>query len=206
MSRLTKLPLWLKLAYTAWFVVWVPTYWLDVGPANFLWLCDVGNIVLLIALWTESRSLVSATAVGVVLIQCLWIVDVAGRLALGVHLIGGTEYMFDPAEPLGVRFLSLFHLWVPLLLIWLVRRLGFDRRAWKIQTVISWMVLPLSFLADPALNLNWLWRPFGIEQTLLPPVLYMSACLVLYPLVVFLPSQFLFVRWLAPGERRGARG
>jgi len=194
----TRLPLWLKIAYSAWFVVWVTTYWHDVGPANFLWLCDVGNIVLLAALWAESRALVSATAVGVILIQLLWVVDVAGRLALGVHLIGGTEYMFDPAEPVGVRFLSLFHFWVPLLLIWAVRRLGFDPRAWKIQTLISWLVLPLSFLADPALNLNWLWKPFGIEQTLLPPPLYLMVCLLLYPLVLFLPSQWLLQRWVAP--------
>ena len=191
-----RLPLWVKLAYTAWFLVWVPTYWQQVGPANFLWLCDVGNFVLLIALWAESRVLLSATAVGVILIQLLWVVDVAGRLALGVHLIGGTEYMFDPAEPLGVRFLSLFHLWVPLLLIWAVRRLGFDGKAWKVQTLICWMVLPLSFLADPALNLNWLWRPFGIEQTLLPPPAYLLACLVLYPLVLYLPSQLLLRPWL----------
>jgi hypothetical protein len=193
-----RFPLWLKIAYTAWFIAWVPTYWLEVGPANFLWLCDVGNIVLLIALWTESRPLVSATAVGVVLIQLLWTVDIAGRLLLGFHPIGGTEYMFDQAEPIAVRFLSLFHLWVPVLLLWAVRRIGFDRRAWKLQTLISWIVLPLSFLQDPALNLNWLWRPFGIEQTLLPPAVYMMACLALYPLFVFIPSHLLLRRWAPP--------
>lgn len=197
MNKVAGFPLWLKLAYTAWFVVWVPIYWQQVGPANFLWLCDVGNIVLLVALWAESRALVSATAVGVVLIQLLWIVDVGGRLLLDFHLIGGTEYMFDPAEPLGVRLLSLFHLWVPLLLIWAVRKLGVDRRAWKIQALISWLVLPLSFLADPGLNLNWLWRPFGIEQTLLPPTAYLLTCMVLYPLVLFLPSQWALERWVA---------
>ena len=198
---MNRLPLWLKIAYSAWFVLWVSVYWGQVGPLNFLWLCDVGNIVLLIALWSESRSLASATAVGVILIQLLWVVDVAGRLALGVHVIGGTEYMFDPTEPLSVRALSLFHLWVPLLLIWVVRQLGFDRRAWKLQTLICWLVLPLSFLADPALNLNWLWRPFGVEQSLLPPTLYLMVCMLLYPLALYLPSQLLLQRVLT--RRKG---
>ena len=33
-----RLPLALKLAYTAWAAVWVPIYWVSEGPANFLWL------------------------------------------------------------------------------------------------------------------------------------------------------------------------
>ena len=194
------LPLSLKLGYTLWFCVWVAIYWRQVGPANFLWLCDVGNVTLLIALWAESRVLISATAVGVVFIQLVWALDFGARLLLGFHPIGGTEYMFDPAEPIEVRLLSLFHLWVPLLLVWAVRRLGFDRRAWKLQTAITWLVLPLSFQADPELNLNWLWRPFGVEQTLLPPTAYLLLCLLLYPLLLFRPSQWVFERWLA---RRG---
>ncbi|MCZ6508402.1 MAG: hypothetical protein O7A04_10205 [Acidobacteria bacterium] len=200
MRRQPSIPLWLKLAYSLWFVVWVPVYYALVGPANFLWLCDVGNIVLLIALWSESRALFSATAVGVVLVQLLWCVDLLGRLTLGFHPIGGTEYMLDAAEPLVVRALSFYHLWVPILLLWALYRLGFDRRAWRIQTLILWIILPLSYLQDPALNLNWLWRPFGLEQTLMPPAVYMVLNLALYPLLLFVPSQWLLETWL---RRRG---
>lgn len=189
------IPLWLKIGYTAWFLVWVPMYAANAGPANFLWLCDVANFLILIALWTEHRLLFSAQAVGVVVIQLSWIVDVAARITLGFHPIGGTEYMFDPTEPVVVRVLSLFHLWVPILLLWAVRRLGFDARAWKLQSLICGMILPLSFLADPELNLNWLWRPFGVEQTLLPPWLYLLACVALYPLLLFIPSQLLIGAW-----------
>ncbi len=196
-----RIPLWLKIAYTTWFCVWVPVYAANAGPANFLWLCDVANFAILVALWAESRVLFSAQAVGVVFIQCLWIVDVAARLALGFHPIGGTEYMFDPTEPVAVRALSLFHLWVPILLLWAVRRLGFDPRAWKLQSLICAMILPLSFLADPELNLNWLWKPFGVEQTLLPPWAYLVACLALYPLVVFIPSQLLIGAWARRASR-----
>lgn len=201
MTAAPGIPRWLQIAYTAWFAVWVPVYAVEVGPANFLWLCDVGNFVLLLAVWTGNRLLFSSQAVGVVLIQLLWIVDLAGRLLLGFHPIGGTEYMLDPAEPVVVRALSLFHLWIPILLLWAVYRLGFDRRAWRLQTAIVWLVLPLSYLQDPELNLNWLWRPFGLEQTLMPPALYMAACLALYPLVLFLPSQWLLELWLRPRGR-----
>ncbi len=193
-----RVPLWLKLAYTAWFAVWVVTYWRLVGAVNFLWLCDVALFVLLVALWTESPLLFSSQATGVLVIQGVWIVDVAARLALGFHPIGGTEYMFDPAEPIGVRALSLFHLWVPILILWALWRLGYDRRGWKLQTLFAWMVLPPSLLTDPTLNINWMWRPFGIEQTWLPPAVYMLSTLVLYPLLLFWPTHLVLARWMPP--------
>ena len=35
-----RLPLWLKLAYTAFVAVLVPWYWKLYGPTNFLYFCD----------------------------------------------------------------------------------------------------------------------------------------------------------------------
>ena len=64
-----RVPLWLKLAWTAWMVVWVPVYWWQHGPANFLWLCDVANFAITAALWLESPLLFSSQAVGVLVIQ-----------------------------------------------------------------------------------------------------------------------------------------
>ncbi len=200
MSERSKPPTWLRLGYTLWFVAWVAAYWQLVGPVNFLWLCDIANFVILIAIWSGSSLLFSSQAVGVLIIQLVWVVDVLGRLLLGFHPVGGTEYMFDPAEPSLVRVLSTFHLWVPILLLWAVYRFGYDRQAWKLQSLIAWTVLPLSLLTDPELNLNWIWRPFGVEQTLVPPALYMVVCLFLYPLVLYWPTHKLLTIWLG---RRG---
>lgn len=190
-----RLPLAVKLAYTVWFAAWVPTYWVSEGPANFLWLCDLANFVVLAALWAESALLFSAQAVSVLIIQAAWWLDFFGRWATGVHLVHGTEYMFDPAEPTVIKALSLFHLWMPPLLLWAIRRLGYDRRAWALQTGVLWLVLPLSFLADPARNLNWLWAPFGVPQTLMPPPAYLAFCLLAYPLVLYWPTHRLLLAW-----------
>ncbi|MEZ5332394.1 MAG: hypothetical protein R2991_10155 [Thermoanaerobaculia bacterium] len=37
------------------------------------------------------------------IIQAAWAIDWVGRLVSGRHPIGGTEYMFDPAEPVAVK-------------------------------------------------------------------------------------------------------
>ena len=196
------LPRWLKLAYTAWFVFWVPIYWIDNGPANFLWLCDVANILLLMAIWMESALLVSSQAVSVLLIQLAWVIDVGTRLVAGFHPIGGTEYMFESWRPLLSRMLSLFHVFVPILLLYAIWRLGYDRRGWRLQTVICWLVLPLSFWAgEPSENLNFLWAPFGIEQVWLPPTLFLVLCMIAYPLVIFLPTHGLLLAWTRRADR-----
>lgn len=177
--------------------VWVPVYSIQHGPANFLWLCDVANFVITAAVWLESPLLFSSQAVGVLVIQVVWAADFIGRVALGFHPVGGTEYMFDPTRSLALRSLSLFHLVVPFLLVWATRRLGYDRRGWRLQTLLTWLVLPLSFVAAaPKANLNWLWAPFGIEQTLMAPAAYLGLSMILYPLALYLPTHLLLSRWV----------
>ena len=190
MTGRNRIPYWVKLLYLAWLVVFLPSYWIYHGPQNLLWLCDAANIILLFALWRESALLMSSQACGVVLVQLVWTLDLLFRLLFGFHLVGGTEYMFDSSLALWLRFMSLFHVFVPLLLLWGLSRLGYDRRGWKLETLVAWLLLPLTFLlTDPALNINWLWQPFGLPQNLLPPTLFLFLMLLLYPLIIFYPSH-----------------
>src|ERR1017187_8237038 len=122
----SRIPLWLKLAWTAWVLVWAPLYWKYYGAQNFLYFCDLGNLLITFGLWLESRLILSWQAVGLLVFQTLYALDLIAALLFGKHLTGGTEYMFDPAVPLFVRLLGLYHLAVPLLLLWAVRRLGYD--------------------------------------------------------------------------------
>jgi hypothetical protein len=202
-----RLPLGVKLAYTVFLAVWVPVYWVQSGWQNFLWLCDVAVFLLGLALWLESPLLLSAQAVGVLLVQLLWTVDYVGALLFGVHPIGGTEYMFNAAEPWWLRGLSLFHIAMPPLLLWAVRRLGYDRRGWLLQTAITCALLPATFLlTDPARNINWLWRPFGVEQRWLPDAGFLVVAIAAYPLLLYLPTHLLLSRWTARRGRAGGRG
>src|SRR5262249_10516503 len=88
-----RLPLWLKLAYTAFVAVLVPVYWRYYGPTNFLYFCDTALIITLVGIWIESPLLVSMCAVGILAPQVLWVVDFLGSL-VGVRITGMTDYMF----------------------------------------------------------------------------------------------------------------
>ncbi|MCS7045954.1 MAG: hypothetical protein NZO58_06330 [Gemmataceae bacterium] len=143
-----RLPLWLKLAYTAFMAVLVPIYWRDYGPTNFLYFCDVALFFTLAGLWLESPLLISAPLVGIFLPQMLWVVDFLVELT-GNHLTEMTHYMFDDRRPLFTRMLSFFHFWLPFLLLGLVWRLGYDRRAFALWTVTAWLVMGICYVAMP---------------------------------------------------------
>lgn len=192
-----RVPLWLKAGWTVWVAVWVPLYWDCYGPSTFLWFCDFANLVLLVALWLESPLLLSWQAVSVLLFQVAFSVDLLGRVVVRRHLIGGTEWLFDdPRIPLYIKLLSVgMHLATPPLLIWGLRRMGYDRRALPLQLVASAVLLPASWLAaDAAVNLNWVWKPFNKPQTWMAPGLYLLVCIVAYAALVFLPTHLLLRR------------
>jgi len=198
-DKTKKLPRWLKIVFTIWIVIWVPVYISDRGMQNFLWICDLCNFILLIALWTENRLLFSSQLVAVFIVDLLWSVDVAIAILWGFHPIGGTEYMFYADIPLLVRLMSLFHVFTPPLIIYAVLLLGYDRRGLILQSILTWIVLPLSYLlTDPARNINWIYRPFGKEQTLVPLWQYFIILMIAYPLLLYLPIHglmLLFQRW-----------
>src|SRR5205814_7393947 len=111
----SRIPLWLKVAWTIWLLVWAPVYWRQYGTQNFLYFCDLGNFLIAVALWTESRLILSWQAVGLLVFQTVYALDLIGAFLFGKHAVGGTEYMFDRAIPLWIRLLGLYHLVVPIL-------------------------------------------------------------------------------------------
>jgi hypothetical protein len=143
MTTLTnrRIPTWIKVAYSSFVAILVPCYWVTYAPWNFLYFCDVALLVTAVALWIESPLLVSMQAVAITAPQMLWVIDLLCRLIAGVHVTGVTSYMLDSSIPLFLRGLSLFHGWLPFVLLWLLSRLGYDRRAFSIQTVVSIIIL-----------------------------------------------------------------
>ena len=110
-----RIPLWLKIAYSGFLTVMIPVYWLNYGPTNFLYFCDVALLLTLVGIWREDALLISLPAVGILLPQMLWCADFLVHLC-GGKMTGMTGYMFDAKLPLFLRGLSLFHGWLPFLL------------------------------------------------------------------------------------------
>jgi hypothetical protein len=199
-----NIPLWLKLAYSAFVCVLVPYYWVAYTPWNFLYFCDVALILTLAGLWLESPVLISTQALGIVLMQMLWVFDFTTRLVAGTHITGITAYMFNDGIPLFVRGLSLFHGWLPFLLLWLLMRLGYDRRAIWAQSALAIAVLlacyflapappPLAGRPNAAVNINYV---YGFDdkhpQTWMAPHVWFGLLMSFTLVCLYLPSHVCF--------------
>jgi hypothetical protein len=198
--RPNKIPLAAKVAATIFLAILAPVYLHTYGPSNFLWFCDAALILTVAGLWLESPLLISMCAVGILLPQCLWLVDFGVNL-LGFHFLNLTGYMFDPHLSLFTRGLSLFHGWLPLLLVWLLFRLGYDKRALPAWTVLAAALgLVCYFFTPPAgahladanapININYLYG-FNDQQPQhwLNQNLYVILWLGVLWFVAFLPTH-----------------
>jgi hypothetical protein len=192
-----SIALWIKLAYTLFLAVLVPVYWVHYGPRNFLWFSDIALLGSGLAVWLESPLLASTMALAVLLPELAWNADFFGRLLTGHSMFGMSAYMFDRARPRYLRALSLFHVLLPIWLLWLVAQLGYDRRAWAWQSLLASIVLPVTYaLTERDENVNGV-HGIGAPQRRLHPWLYLALLTVSFWLVLYLPPHLLLRVWLA---------
>lgn len=190
------MPLWVQVAYAVFLAVLIPLYWRRYGPGNFLWFSDIALFLVGVSLFTGEPLPASMAAVAVLVLEVVWNVDYFARLATGKRFIGLADYMFDGRRPLWLRALSLFHVPLPVLTAWLVHRLGYDTRALLAQTLLAWVVLPVTYLlTKPERNVNWVHGPGAQPQTWMPPLAYLALVMLVLPVCVYVPTHFL-LRWL----------
>jgi hypothetical protein len=207
-----SVPSWLKWVFTAFMAILVPVYWANYGPTNFVYFCDASLFLALYAVWRNSALAASMAAVGIVIPQIIWCVDLGSTL-VGHSLTGMTNYMFNQALPLHLRLLSLFHGWLPFLLIFLVWRLGYDRRALPVWTGLAWaLCLVAFFLLPPAganvsaatpHNVNYVFGPddaspqhwIASQGSFL--IIYMLALAVVF----YVPTHFLLKKFFPAATR-----
>jgi hypothetical protein len=213
-----RIPRWVKLAYTVFVAILVPCYWVTYTPWNFLYFCDIALLVTGVALWIESPLLVSMQAVAITLPQMLWVVDLLCRLVAGVHVTGVTNYMFEGSLPLLLRGLSLFHGWLPFVLLWLLSRLGYDRRALPLQALAAVIVLLISYLLAPApppppshpswaVNINYV---YGLDdkhpQTWMAPGWWLLLMMAFNVLALYVPTHLVLGRVFGAPTSPGSSG
>ena len=191
------IPDWFKFAYSLAVLAFILIYWRRYGPVNFLWFSDIALIGAAPAMWLESGLLSGVLACMVLLPEVLWNVDYLLRLILRRRITGLTEYMFDPSIPRWLRAISLFHVPLPLVLIWLVADYGYPEASLPYSIAAGALVLLLSYWLSPSSkNINWVFGLGGIQHRL-PPLVFLGLLLAAFVFVVFLPTHLLLA-WIFP--------
>jgi hypothetical protein len=198
-----RVPLAVKIAYSAFMAVLIPVYWHYYGPTNFLYFCDTALLLTLIAIWPENALLISMACVGILAMQAYWVIDLLVNAA-GYSLTGITDYMFDPSHAVFLRLLSLYHAWLPFLLIYLVWQTGYDRRALPLWTGLAWALVLFCFFATPPptasagltpVNIDYVWgMSDSAAQHWVPSSVWLAGMLIGLPLLIYLPTHLILMR------------
>lgn len=189
----------------AWMWVYVPSYAYAYGWLNFLFLCNLGVFLTAAALWTGNRLVLSSQAIASPVIGLAWALDAGWRVATGAHLYGATEYMWDPRYPLFTRLLSLYHLAWPVITLWALRRVGYDRRGWALQAGIASVAIVVArAISPPSENINFAFRDPLLGRAFEPVMLHLVVVVASLTLVAYGATHAALLRTgFARGVRRG---
>lgn len=190
------IPVEFKVVYTA-FVAYVVVVWLrHYGWRNLLWFSDIALIGAVPAMWLDNGAIGSVIAVATLLPEVLWNVDFAARLLMRRRVTGLTDYMFEPGRPRLLRGLSLFHVPLPFVMLWLLHAYGYDARVGLPGAIVlALLVLPLSrIVGTPEKNINWT-HGLGPRPSPWPAWLYVPALLAGFVAFVFVPTDLALRRW-----------
>ena len=80
--------------------------------------------------------------------------------------------------PLATRLLSLYHVAWPILLVFCLRRVGYDRRGYALQAGFATLVLLVSRLTDPAQNVNYAFADPIFRESLGPAPVHLAMILL----------------------------
>lgn len=210
LASVSSIPLLAKLAYSLFMAVLVPVYLRQYGPSNFLYFCDVALLITLAGIWLESPLLISLAAVGILLPQVFWVLDFLAH-ALRLPATGMTDYMFESRRSLFLRGLSLFHGWLPFLLLYLLHHTGYDGRALPIWIALATVLLLVCYFLLPGpgersgfgpVNINYVHGFSDREpQTWMPPLAWLALTVFGSPILLYLPAHLLLQHYFGTGVR-----
>jgi hypothetical protein len=183
------LPLALRIGALVWLAVWIPAYAYTWGWRNFFSFCDMAVILGCLGIAAQNALLVSSQALPAITVGVLWLADVVAALFWHKHPFGGTEYMFNGQVALWIRLLSLFHVWLPVVFVLVLRRLGYHRRALALQIALTAVLVTVGRLIEgPAKNLNYAYIDPVFHRQLGPAPLHIVALTAGVTILIYLPS------------------
>ncbi|MGB6483859.1 MAG: hypothetical protein WBE86_10280 [Candidatus Acidiferrales bacterium] len=191
-----KFPPWVRWASLIWIAVWFPAYWRAWSVQNFLHVCDIAVILTCAGLWWSNSLLLSSQAVSSIVADLLWDLDAGWRLLTGHNLTGGTGYMWDAHYPLWVRLLSLFHAVWPILLLWSLKRTGYDRRGWLLQSAIAAGAMIAARFANPAMNINYAFRDPIAHRAWGPAPVHVALIWIGLVILIYVPTHLVLAKLL----------
>jgi hypothetical protein len=195
-----KVPLWFKVISTLLCGATLLFNALNYTLVDLLWFCDVAMILVIIGLWRENSLVLSLATLASIGPQFAWQIDYFYQLISDKPLFGFTDYMFTASNPTVNYIISLFHVWMPPILIYSLYLVRYNQRALKTQSGLSLLIILLSYsltsdMFGPAGNLNQVYGPSATApQTWMHPWLWLFVIWLYTIVVIYVPTHFITAR------------
>lgn len=188
----------MKLFVTAIVFVLVPTYIKTYGLQNFLWFSDIALFLIFFGLWLSSPLLMGIALLLTFLLETTWCIDYFYKLFTGLDFLGISNYMFNQDISIYTRALSLFHLLLPIVPIYYIYQWGYHEQTLLYSVFIFWPVMLICYFFTPIdTNINWVHNPIVHNWKFITPTLWITMILLLYPLLIMVPKNYLLMRVFA---------
>jgi hypothetical protein len=111
-----------------------------------------------LGIFFKNRLIISSQALAMSAIALIWLLDASSYLISGKFINNSTAYMWDANIPLFIRLLSCYHIVWPALMIYWLRRVGYDSRALSLQCAIAAAAMIFGLFIAPAENINYVFQ------------------------------------------------
>lgn len=152
-----------------------------------VWFCNHSAIIIGLAILYNSRAWLSAQISLGLFPQLVWSLDYLSKLFTDNYLFNITNYMFDPTYPTSMYVMSLNHLIMTPLALYIVWQLK-PKLAWKEAMTHIILLIPISLSYPAKYNLNCLVEPC---VPFLPSTLYTIYYPILVLTIAYLTNRFI---------------
>lgn len=143
----------IKLKVILWAIILFLYSTINYGLVTNLWLCQFSLIITAVGLILNNPLLISISTISIFGIHLIWILDFL-TVIFNLPGIKVTSFIFDSSTSTSNRILQMYHIWHPIILLFLTLKYGYDKRAFKYWGILCVTILFISFFIFNDRNLN----------------------------------------------------
>ena len=161
---------------------------------NLVWFCNHTSLILGLAFIFRSSFWITAQLNIGFFPQLFWSIDFLSKLLFNRFIFGFTDYMFSPYYDKALYILSWNHIFIMPIALVVLYFLNTPRKdAWKGSLLHSILLIPLSYMFAPDLNLNCMHKSclFFIPTFTFYKIIWPLIMLI----IVIIPTNYL-LHWI----------
>lgn len=196
---------WLGVFCFGYYLINLGNVFLAHKPEWLLWYSSAGLLFSAIAILTRNSFLLTSMFCALFVIESIWSIGFFSLLIFHKSLYGMVEYAFSPAFPRKDFYIGLYHVLIPISLLWGVAANKINKYGWLGATLYAGILATATYIfSNPSENINC---AFSAKRCVSFLSIFMSLSgpfriiigLAMMSLLLFIPTNYVLL-WLKSKE------